>query len=61
MKNNKMKLKNLKVQSFVTNLNVETTETAKGGATATVCGKFECITVVTRGLWTQCCGSGLEC
>lgn len=53
----KLKIEELKVKSFVTGMEENKSETVKGqGGTATVCGKFDCITVVTRGYWTYCCG-----
>ncbi len=60
MKNKKLNLKQITVTSFVTQLDAPTIDTAKGGASATVCGKVACITVVTFGLWTYCCGSDTE-
>lgn len=54
----KFKIEEIKVKSFVTELGAEHSETVKvqGGAGATVGGKGECITVVTFGYWTYCCG-----
>lgn len=60
----KLKIEQLKVKSFVTEMGTEKRETVKvqGGATATVCGKYDCITVVTFGYWTHCCeDSGSYC
>jgi len=57
MENKKLNLKQITVTSFVTKLETPTSETAKGGASATVCGKYACTTVITFGNWTVCCGS----
>lgn len=59
----KLKIEKIKVESFVTEMDDKNSETVKGqGATATVCGKNACLTVVTFGYWTHCCGdSGYLC
>lgn len=60
----KFKIEKIKVESFVTEMGTKQSETVKvmGGATATVCGKDACPTVVTFGYWTYCCGdSGYYC
>ncbi|UII30785.1 pinensin family lanthipeptide [Fulvivirga ulvae] len=60
----KLKIEQLKVKSFVTEMPTGKSETVKvqGGASATVCGKHECPTVVTFGYWTYCCeDSGTYC
>ena len=51
---NKKKLSVLKVESFVTSLEEKTEQTVKGG-------KPDVPTVITKGYWSLCCGSGLEC
>lgn len=60
----KLKIEKIKVKSFVTEMDMKHSETVKvqGGASATVCGKNACPTVVTFGYWTYCCGdSGYVC
>ncbi|ELR71469.1 hypothetical protein C900_02532 [Fulvivirga imtechensis AK7] len=60
----KFKIEKIKVESFVTEMETKQSETVKvmGGASATVCGKNECPTVITFGYWTHCCGdSGYYC
>ena len=49
----KFKLDAIRLDSFVTNLSKQSQKTAQGGATLKDGG---CITIVTRGIWTNCCG-----
>ena len=55
---NKKKLSSLKVESFVTSISNASEQTVQGGADKKT---VNCLTVVTRGIWSLCCGSGLEC
>ena len=61
----KLKIEQLKVKSFVTEVSAGKSETVKvqgGAASASVCGKYGCPTVVTYGYWTYCCeDSGTYC
>ena len=57
---NKRKLSKLKIESFVTTLDNQNEQTVQGGAAKTI----GCLTVVTRGIWTVCCGptlGGTQC
>lgn len=53
MKSQKLNLKKLQVKSFMTDMNQTDNIVAKGGGTHKGGG---CITVVTRGIWSYCCG-----
>ena len=56
---NKKKLSSLKVESFVTSMDNANEQTVQGGANQKTIG---CLTVVTFGIWTYCCGaSATEC
>lgn len=55
----KLNLKELNVKSFITDMDNTAEKAAKGGATLKGGG---CITVVTFGIWSYCCGeSNTEC
>ncbi len=57
MKNQKLNLKKLEVKSFMTDMNQTDKAVAKGGGTIKNGG---CITVITFGIWTVCCGGDTD-
>ncbi|UII31526.1 pinensin family lanthipeptide [Fulvivirga ulvae] len=55
MKDKKIKLEDLKVQSFITRLNDEASEIAKGGATGFLCGGSASVKIACLSQGAQIC------